>query len=258
MRHLFFLPFWASLLLIGCAAPTAQPLLKKSPHDAAVHRTANRLEGKKKKAKHVRRLEAAFRLAQQADLLAADSLLGLSTPDRWLYIHALYRRIQSRQAEIGPLLPLRADDGYTPDLLLVGDIAGRESASRKQAAAYLYGHANDLLATSAQTGRKQPAQQAYYTLRNLKDNYYRYWENTNTLIDSAYRAGQVYVLVQSDGHDVWGQGSLWQPIRTQAFAGYDTEWTHFYHDPASREQYDYRVLAHLASMMVGPEMRSES
>jgi hypothetical protein len=254
MRILLF----CSLLCIGllaCVAPNPYPLLKKSPYDSSVSHYAGKLDGKKKKSKHVKGLESAFQSAQRADLLAADSLLNLDAPDRWLYLNALHRRIQDRQAKVVPLLPLRADDGYRPDLLLVTDIAERESASRRAAATYLYDRANALLAETESSGRKQPARDAYYTLRDLKDNYYRYWENANALIDSAFQAGQAHVLLESDAR---GSLSFWQPGTLLAPLYFNTEWLRFYQYPNARAEFDFRVKSRLTEMHVGPENRWET
>ena len=260
MRYPIFLSLLAALLLFSCSAPNAtKPLLKKSPYDSAISHTAWKLDGKKKKAKHVKRLETAFQSAQRADLLASDSLLGLDAPGRWLYVNALHRRIQSRQAKIAPLLPLRADDGYRPDLLLVADIADRENASRRAAAAYLYDLANTLLAEAAETGRKQPARDAYHTLRDLKANYFRYWENANALTDSAYRAGQAHILLETDvWSGVWGSQSFWQNAGPFSERHFNTEWLLFYQNPAARPHFDFRVKSRLTDLYVGPEYRSES
>lgn len=256
MRPFLFCPLLAALLFCACATPNHQPLLKKSPYDSDINHAAEKLDRKKKKAKHVKRLETAFQKAQRADLLATDSLLQLETPDRWLYINALHRRIQSRQAKISSLLPLRADDGYQPDLLIATDIRERENASRKMAAAYLYDRANALLAETARTGRKQPARDAYHTLRDLKSNYYRYWENANALIDSAYLAGQAHILLETDAGS--GNSGLWQNAGPFGVEHFNTEWLLFYQNPAARPHFDFRVKSRLQSIYVGPENRWES
>ncbi len=260
MRYPIFLSLLAALLFCSCAAPnTAKPLLKKSPYDPSISHAAWKLDGKKKKAKHVKRLETAFQSAQRADLLATDSLLNLDAPDRWLYVNALHRRIQGRQDKIAPLLPLRADDGYRPDLLLVADIQDRETASRRAAATYLYDHANTLLAETARTGRKQPARDAYHTLRDLKANYYRYWENANALTDSAYLAGQAHILLETDvWSGAWGSQSFWQNAGPFAERHFNTEWLIFYQNPAARPHFDFKVKSRLASLYISPESRWES
>lgn len=256
MRYLICLPFLAALLWFSsCASPNAQPLLKKSPYDPTINNTVGKLDGKKKKPKHVKRLETAFQSAQRADLLAADSLLSLATPDRWLYINALHRRIQSRQRKIAPLLPLRADDGYQPDLLLVADIADRENASRRAAATYLYDRANALLAQTHATGRKQPAREAYHTLLNLKTNYFRYWENTNALIDSAFLAGQAHILLQADMRSGTRSSQNFWMSRPRQF---DTEWLLFYQNPHARPHFDFVVKNSLTNLYVGLENRWET
>lgn len=259
MRYLLCLLLLAALLFSSCAESNTRSLLKKSPYDPAISSAVWKLDGKKKKTKHVKRLESAFQSAQRADLLATDSLLGLDAPDRWLYVNALHRRIQGRQAKVAPLLPLRADDGYQPDLLLVADIADRENASRRAAAAYLYDRANALLAETAVTGRKQPARDAYHTLRDLKTNYFRYWENANDLTDSAYLAGQAHILLETDVRSgVWGSQHFWQNAGPLYERQFNTEWLIFYQNPTARPHFDFRVKSRLTALHVGPENRWET
>lgn len=259
MRYLPFFSLLAALLFHSCAESNTRPLLTKNPYDPSISHAAWKLDGKKKKAKHVKRLETAFQSAQRTDLLAADSLLNLAAPDRWLYINALHRRIQGRQDKIAPLLPLRADDGYQPDLLLVADIQDRETASRRAAATYLYDRANTLLAETERTGRKQPARDAYHTLRDLKANYYRYWENANALTDSAYLAGQAHILLEIDVlSGAWGSQNFWQNAGPFYERHFNTEWLLFYQNPAARPHFDFKVKSRLNDLYIGPENRWES
>lgn len=223
------------VFVYGCSGNSTKPLLQKSPYDASFRHYAERLDGKKRKAKHIKKMETAYQLAQRSDLLAADSMLNLDKPDRWLYINAYHRRIQGRQQKVLALLPLQSKDGYNPDFLIVNNIDARESASRQAAAQYLYQMSEDLLATET----RADARKSYYTLVDLKENYYPVWENAAELLDSAARVGVEHILVESDIPFAPGQ--------------LDSKWQRFYRDPNSRSYFDIVVQSHGLYVNVGPD-----
>lgn len=227
-------------LLYGCTGGSTRPLIKKSPYDADFRYYSERLEGKKRKTAHIKKMEKAYQLAQKTDLVAADSLLNLDKPDRWLYVHAYYRRMQERQQKVLSLMPLESKEGYKPDLLIVGNLSERELASRKASAGYLYGQSEDLLALGTRAG----ARAAYRTLGNLTQNYFPVWEQSAALLDSAARVGVEHILVDSD--------------RPFSPAYLDSRWQKFYRDPYARSGFDVVIRTHGLAVYVGPDMESTS
>jgi hypothetical protein len=227
-------------LCYACTGTSSKPLLKKSPYDASFRYYAERLEGKNKKVKHIKKMETAYQLAQKSDLIAADSMLNLEQPDRWLFINAYHRRIQGRQQKVLALLPIESKDGYKPDLLTINNIGARESASRKASAQYLYQQSEDLLATD----KAVDAREAYRTLVNLKENYYPVWESSTALLDSASRVGVEHVLVEGYGR--------FSPSYI------DSKWQKFYRDASARENFDIIIRSHGLQVYVGPDSENRS
>lgn len=89
------------------------------------------------------------------------------------------------------------------------------------------------------------------SLRDLKANYYPYWENTNALIDSAYKVGKAHILFETgvvegveDGSTFWSDVSL-----NEHFV--NNEWLVFYTDPKARQGFDYLAKCRLVSLYVG-------
>ena len=222
-------------LVYGCTNSTVKPLLKKSSYDNDFRYYSEQLTGKTRKLKHIKKMESAYQSAQKADLMAADSMLNLDHPDRWLYINGYHRRLQERQQKVLALMPLQSKDGYKPDLLILPNIAERESASRKASAQYLYQQSETLLGS----GRRADARTAYSMLFNLKDNYYAYWENTIELLDSAAIVGVEHVLVTGD---------------YKFSPGYmDSKWQKFYRDPYARETFDIIIHSRALEVTVQPQ-----
>jgi hypothetical protein len=193
------------------------------------------LEGKKKKTKHLKKMETAYQQAQKTDLLAADSLINLERSDRWLYINAYYRRMQERQQKVLSLGSLQGADGYQPDLLIIPNLAEREMASRKASASYLYSQAETQLAQ----GTRASAREAFRTLHNLKDNYFPTWEQSAQLLDSAAINGVEHILVE--------------PGPSFSARYLNAQWQRFYRDPAARPAFDVIIRNSGLNVFVGAD-----
>jgi hypothetical protein len=251
-----------SLLLFLCSAcHTPQYFAEKGNYDKAIDRYSSNLRGQKKHKKSredLVGLESAFSFAQSRDSVELAELESDENPENWLRINAIHRQILSRQQKVDALQPLRSRNGYVPKFSKIEDIAALQAESRLKAAAYLYGKAQRLLALTDSTSQRQPARDAYAALRDLKANYFHYWEHTNTLIDSAYQAGKAHILFErsvengvSDGNIFWEGSSLGPGF-------IKNEWLVFYADSAARTQFDYRAKCRLVSLYVGRESTSST
>ncbi len=234
--HIFLL---LTIFLPGCIGNTSKPLLKKSPYDADFNANVKRLSGKKQQEKHIVHLEAAYQSAQKADLLAADSMLNLDKPERWLYVNAYHRRLQDRQQKVLSLLPLESKNGYKPDFLTINNIAERETASRQAAAAYLHQKAAGLLEERTHVA----AREAYSTLVDLKEHYYPVWENSAALLDSAAINGVEHILIEGVCKiDSWASST----------------WQKFYTNASDRPYFDIVISSHALDVDVSPDYSSTS
>lgn len=251
--------FLALAFLAACHSP--KYFVQKGDYDKAVEQYSSKLRSQKKGKKNksdLLGLEMAFALAHKRDSGQLNLLFANRSIETWPRINTVHRQIQTRQKTVSALLPLRSKKGYVPKFSMVESIDSLQDNSRKQAAAYLYAHAQNLLALTDSTGQRQPARDAYYALRDLKSNYFSYWENTVQLIDSAYRAGKAHVLfepgVQSgvpSGNTFWGNTSFGGSFPKH-------EWLVFYADSSTRAAFDFRAKCHLVSLYVSPESTSSS
>ena len=232
--------FLLLLFFLASCATAPKSLLKKSPYDDKFYYYAGKLSAKKQKTKHLKKMEAAYQAAQKSDLLAADSLLNLDKPDRWLYVNAYYRRMQERQQKVLSLPPLKSKEGYKPDLLIINDLAKRESSSREASANFLYQQSQAMLAT----GRHDDARNAYATLVTLKEQYYPVWENSPALLDSASTLGVEHILLEGD-------------LRPSNIF-LDSKWQKFYREPSARPAFDVVVSTRSMGIFVGPEWESQT
>jgi hypothetical protein len=255
--------FFLFSVTLFCLNACRQPdyFVQKGNYDKAIDLYGERLrsQGKsRQKSKDLKGLESSFELAQNRDLLALEQLQIFRTADQWPGINALHRQIQARQNKLSALQPLRSRSGYAPNYKLLDNIDSLQKDSRLQAARYLYAHAQRLLAITDSTGQRAPAREAYYALRDLKSNYFPYWENANALIDSAYRVGKAHVVIEtstakgiSDGNTFWEYFTV-KPNFVR------NEWLVFYPDSSTRKSFDYRVKCQLVALYVGSESNSST
>jgi len=242
-------------LFVACNQPKG--VFQESPYDSELNRVANSLTGTKKKTKHLRGLETVFQQAQHLDLVLVDSLLEENRPDLWPAVNALYRRLQIRQRKITALQPLRAKNGYEPTLPFVPNIAEKEAESRRNAATYLYDKAQKLL-VEAEKGNRPAAREALFTLQDLKQHYYLYWENANALLDSARILGISHILLTNlPATPPWTGPVFWKEVSAQSRRLND-EWHTYYFTFSPNQPYDYVVECQVKSIQVGSESRSES
>lgn len=246
----------ALLCVFSCNSP--QYLARKGNYDKAIERYCSNLLTQEKHLNEIKGLEGTFALAQNRDSVALAQLEPVDELENWPKINAIHRNIQARQKRVQSILPLQSRNGYVPQFSMLPNIDSLQDHSRRQAAAYLYAHAQTLLAITDSSGQRQPAREAYFALRNLKANYYPFWENTNALIDSAYHTGKAHILFEtstengvSDGNTFWESASL-KPNFIKS------EWLVFYNDPTARPSFDYLAKCKLVSLYVGPESTSST
>jgi len=250
---------FALVFLAACHTP--QYFAQKGNYDKAIDGYSSNLRAQKKHKKNrkdLAGLESTFALAQNRDATELTQLQTATKAEDWPRINALHRQIQTRQRKVTALKPLRSRKGYSPQFILIEDIDLLQEDSRSQSAAHLYAHAQNLLAITASTGQRQPARDAYSALRDLKTNYFLYWENTNALIDSAHQAGKAHILFETSVENGVQDGAIfWE--NTSLKPGFlKNEWLVFYSDSAAREAFDYRAKCRLVALYVGTEHTSNT
>ncbi len=187
MNHktIFFLLF-ASLFLFSCS--NTEKLIRKGQFDRAFQVSLHRVIRHPDKAKEVNSLITAYNKAQQRDNDYIIMLRKQGTPDIWDNVFDAYRRMDSRQNQIKPVLPLKIN-GQTQNISLV-NYQNEIVEAQKKAAEYYYVHGKKLLATN----NKDKARQAYYEFEKTK-KYYVNYKDVNDLINQAYSKGIRHVSI---------------------------------------------------------------
>ena len=187
MKHKsIFSLFVAVFFLFSCS--NTEKLIRKGQFDRAFHISLHRVIRHPDKAKEVNSLISAYNKAQQRDNDYIVKLRTQGTPDIWDKVFDTYRRMDSRQNQIKPVLPLKIN-GQTQDIPLI-DYQNEIVEAQKKAAEYYYVHGKSLLVTN----NKDKARQAYYEFQKTK-KYYANYKDVNDLIEKAYTKGIRHVSI---------------------------------------------------------------
>ncbi|HLP93290.1 MAG TPA: hypothetical protein VK168_04600 [Saprospiraceae bacterium] len=254
MKHTCLFLF-ASLILTGCFSP--QYYLDKGDYNSAIKAYGLELRDQpvnRKKRSDLEGLELAFNTAQHKDSAELSQLNARQQPENWPRTNQLYRDIQERQAKVKKWQPLRSRKGYEPKLRYFPDVDSLESASRLEAAKYMYQRAQDLLAQRAPA----PAREAYHLLTDLKKNYYPYWENANNLLDSAWTMGKEHVLFITESQvGASDSKTFWENMRKRPPVS-KNDWLVIHQDSSARKSFDYVLSCQLRALDVGSDNQHTS
>ncbi|NUO03605.1 MAG: hypothetical protein HUU01_23570 [Saprospiraceae bacterium] len=246
----------AAMVLFVSACTTPMDLLESGAYDESVQLAIKKLSGKKvKKAKYVDALEVAFAKATERDMQEANRLKQENRESNWARIHDIYQRIERRQKNIEPLLPLIDQHGLKADFLFVR-VDNLEAEARENAAAYHYGRAKDYL-KDAQNGDRAAARKAYAELERIGE-YFRDYRDEEKLMLLARDLGTAHILVE-----VENKAQAYLPRRVenaiQSFPVGDlaSRWNVYYAEPNANIDFDYKVVVKIADIRVNPGLVQE-
>ncbi len=241
-------------MMTSCVSP--QKVIERGDYDQAIGLLINKLAGKKKKkSKYVTALEEAFAKATNEDMARAERLRQDDRPENWERINDIYRRIQSRQEKINPLLPLYDENGSKGNFRFVR-VEGLERESREKAAEYLYSQAQDLI-RNAQTGDRFAARKAYFNLEKI-NQYYRDYRDKETLMNLAREIGVSHVLVELENNTpVYLPAGFSQSLMELQVYQFNSEWQQYHLERDAKVDFDYRVVLRITDVDVSPERVKE-
>jgi hypothetical protein len=251
---LLFLGLFLLFTVMSCGKKV-QSLVDSGDYDQTIELSKRKLVGdKNKNPKYVKALETAFNRANAEDIERANRMKGSATAD-WVRIYAVYRKINDRQVNVKPLVPLVDKNGYEADLRFV-QVAPMLSEAGKQAATQLYTDGERLLALGKQ-GDKAAAREACESFESIA-YYQRDYRNTNSLMREAEELGKLYITVEmmnaTGGY--LPAGFEQELLRINASEMQD-RWRIFEAAKKPGRQYDYVARIIMRNIDVSPERSSE-
>jgi hypothetical protein len=256
MRNFTFLLLCCSLALtVMSCGKKVQTLVDSGDYDQTIELSKRKLAGDKNKSpKFVKALETAFKRANAEDLERANRMKGSATAD-WVRIHSIYRKINDRQVNVKPLVPLVDKNGYQADMRFI-QVAPMLNEAGKLAAKQLYAEGERLLALGKQ-GDKAAAREAFESFESIA--YYQSgYLNTNILLRESDELGKLYITVEmmNSTGGYLPAGFEQELLRINASEMQD-RWRIFEATKKAGRQYDYVARIIVRNIEVSPERSSE-
>lgn len=156
-----------TILSFSLSCVSIEKQINRGNYDQVVNSAVSKLKGKKKKSpKFVIGLEEALELALKRDIDQINALKSGNVKDADLQILRLYEKIENRQNQVKPLLPLRDKHGYLADINLI-NVTDERSKYENRATDFLYESALENL-RKARAGNKASARKAYEQVKEME------------------------------------------------------------------------------------------
>lgn len=243
------------LLTVSCKSP--RKTLETGNYDSAIDQAVKQLRGdKRKNPETVRTLEIAFQKATQQDMREAGSLKNRGIASDWPRIVRIYERIERRQDQVEPLLPLEAKDGYranfkfvkTPELL---------AESREKAAKFFYDNGQRMLREAATDNDVLKAREAHAELERIRQ-YFDTYRDIDRLQEEAHQLGTTRATFRfRNGSNAVLPRDFERELLRSGTADLNSFWREYHAKPVAGVDYDYEIVMNLTGIEVTPEIVKE-
>ena len=198
----------------------------------------------------IKRIEAAFNKANQADLQVIDSLLGLSNDVHLPDIHQYYLQLQQREQTLKVYLPMRNKYGYTPLFQFVAEIDSLEAKSRLDAANYLYNQAVARSDSATAYEIKELARSAHKQLCKVKKDYFPNFRDLDQEINRARETGTIHILmVKEEGKFPSEDSDFWSGLKSEN-VNFRSDWVVVHFDSTENRIPDYTVKCRVRELYI--------
>lgn len=242
----FVVAFLALIILAGCASSLKQ--LQRGDYDAAVQTAVRKLRVDPTDQEQIEVMDKAYLLANQQDYDRIKFLKEEGNPANWDEVFERYSNLKSRQALVSTVTPLQLGNEIIDYEYI--DYDSEIIQAKKNAADYLWNHANELM----KNGDKESYRQAYYEFTKTKE-YAGNIHNINQLIEEAHYNGISRALVS-----LHNKTQLILPeefindLMTFGLSDFNSEWIEFHSSlKPGNVQYDYLTNINLKRIEVSPE-----
>ena len=241
-----------STIIFLSSCQSINKAVERGDYESAIHIATKRIAGDKKKStKHIKLLEEAYHKALKRDIDRVKFLTDENRPENFDHIFEIYSDVKNRQDALRPLLPLVGKDGYQASFKFI-KVEGLLKETSKQAAAYHYRTANELLA-KAELGDKWAARNAYDRLDQVH-RHYRHYNDIETLKEKALFLGTNRVLVRTENRSlVTMPVGFEQALLAMNIKGLNDRWTEFFTIEPTHAEIDMVAEMEITSFDVSPE-----
>lgn len=245
------------LVIAGCSGvKQAQSELSSGNYDETIAIATDKLRNNKdakRKQEHIYMLEEAFAKAKERDLSAIALWVKEGNPQNYEQIYETYLKLNRRQEQIKPLLPLKLLNENRNANFAFDDYSDQIVSSKNALSKFLYDNTKSLL----KNPDKMIVRRAYDDLVYLNTINPGY-KDVSSLMQEALAKGTDYVHVYTKN-----ESNVMIPYRLEgdlldfSTFGLNDKWTAYHSTKQKNINYDYAMMIGFRQINVSPEQLRE-
>ncbi|MGL2964164.1 hypothetical protein ACSVH2_10135 [Flavobacterium sp. RSB2_4_14] len=244
------------LIVSSCGVKQTRQLLTSGDYDSAISNAVQGLQGNKNakgKQDYIYILEEAFAKAKERDLRDINIWFKDANPQNLEKIYNTYVKLNYRQEQIRPLLPLKLQQEGRDAIFPFEDYSDQLVSSKNALSKYLYDNSKALLINKDKMVIRRAYDDLLY-LESLNPGY----KDVVTLINEARSKGTDYVSVYTKN-----ETNMVIPIRLEndlldfSTYGLDDKWTVYHSNRIKDIDYDFGIVVNFRAINISPEQIKE-
>lgn len=249
----FLFTIVAVLVLSACSSVKRnQKFIAEGDYYRAIDLAVKKLQKDKyaeKNDEHIILLEEAYKKAVSEDTRRINFLQKSNEPNKTRSIYFLYKRLEDRQFQIRPLLPLYSSSLGRNASFKFKDYSNEIIAAKEAYVADLYNEALQL----KNRNTIEDFRKSYYLLCDI-DELHPNYKNVNALLDETRSLGTDFVLVSLNN-----KTNQIIPYRLERDLldfntyGLNNFWTEFHSERQNGRNYTYAIVLNLRNIAISPE-----
>lgn len=253
----FLFSIVALLVIAGCSSVKRnQKFIAEGDYDRAIDLAVKKLQKDKyaeKNDEHIILLEEAYKKAVSEDTRRINFLKKSNEPNKTRSIYFLYKRLEDRQFQIRPLLPLYSKSLGRNANFKFKDYSNEIIAAKQAYVADLYNEAIRL----QNRNTIEDFRKAYYLFCDIEELHPNY-KNVNSLLEETRFLGTDFVFVSLNNRT-----NQIIPYRLERELldfntyGLNSFWTEFHSKRENGIDYTYAIVLNLRDIAISPERISD-
>jgi hypothetical protein len=233
------------IILISCKSSSKH--LESGNYDAALHKSAKKIQKSPGKFEEVNTFNDAYRLAYAQDNAEVNRLKQEGNPANWSKIYQIYSRMKGRQDLAASLPPVGIS--YQER-----DYSGELSTAKNNATEYAYAKGDELMAK----GNRMDSRKAYEQYKEAQ-GYNPDFKDVKEKTEQAKRAGMTNVYFRiEDNSGVKMPVELMQEIQNIDINELDKGWNNYDSYIDTTVLYHYSIILSIKNIVINPEKVEQS
>jgi hypothetical protein len=244
------------LIITSCGVKQTRALVTSGEYDTAISKAVNGLRGNKNakgKQDYVYMIEEAFAKAKERDLRNINAWFKDANPQNLEKIYETYVKLNNRQEQIRPLLPLKLLKEGRDAKFPFDDYTDQIVSSKNAVSKYLYDNSKALLVTKDKMTIRRAFDDLVY-LESINPGF----KDVAKLTDEAKFKGTDFVNVYTKN-----ETNMVIPVRLEndlldfSTYGLNDKWTVYHSNRQKGIDYDYGLIVNFRQINISPEQVKE-